>query len=261
MSIPSSAGGVRRSADLLFALLAKEFAVRYKQSVVGPLWAFLQPLILMALFVMIQNFIPIDSGTAPYPVVVYAALLPWTFFATSLNFATGSIVSNGAVIRKIRCPRILFPLAAVMACLVDFLIGLPFLVALLAYYRIDLTWHVLLAPLVLALQLVLVFGLTLATAAVSAYRRDLLIGMPYLLQFWMFASPVMYRSESVPDAWRIWFELNPMAGILEAYRSLLVYGTLPSARPLLVAVVEAAVVVLVGILIFSRLQPRFADVV
>lgn len=261
MSGSAEIGELRRGADLLFALLNKEISVRYKQSVVGPLWAFLQPLGLTALFVMIQNFVPIDSGAAPYPIVVYAAMLPWTFFATSLNFATGSIVSNGAVIRKIRCPRVLFPIAAVMACLVDFLIGLPFLGALMVWYRIELTWNAILMPLVLALQLFLILGLTLATSAVSAYRRDLLIGMPYLLQFWMFASPVMYRSESVPASWRSWFDLNPMSGIIEAYRSLLIYGTSPNAGPLLVAAVVASVAFLVGALVFARLQPRFADVV
>ena len=251
---------LRRNGELLLALLRKEVAVRYKQSIVGPLWAFLQPLILMALFVMIQRFVNIDSGGAPYPAVVYAALLPWTFFATSMNFATGSIVGNAAIIRKVRCPRAVFPLAAVLACLVDFLIGLPFLAALLAYYGIVPTWHTIWLPLLLALQLFLAYGLTLLTSSVSAYRRDLLIGMPYLLQFWMFASPVMYRSESVPAEWRPIFDLNPLAGIIEAYRSVLVYGVPPPAASLATAAIVSIVVFVVGAATFARLQARFADV-
>lgn len=250
----------RHAFELLLALLRKEVAVRYKQSLVGPLWAFIQPLILMTLFVMINGFVQMDSGPAPYPVVVYAALLPWTFFATSMNFATGSIVGNAAIIRKVRCPRAAFPLAAVLACQVDFLIGLPFLFALLAFYGIGTSWQLAWLPALLAIQLLLVYGLALLTSAVSAYQRDLLIGMPYLLQFWMFASPVMYRSESVPDRWRTLYELNPLAGIIEAYRNILVHGVSPVSPSLTVATGVSVAVFAAGALVFARLQPRFADV-
>lgn len=250
----------RRTAELLMALLRKEIAVRYKQSLVGPLWAFVQPLVLMALFVMINGFVTMDSGPAPYPVVVYTALLPWTFFATSMNFATGSIVGNAAIIRKVRCPRAVFPLAAVLSCQVDFLIGLPFLFALLAYYGIGISWQLAWLPVLLGIQLLLVFGLALLTSAISAYQRDLLIGMPYLLQFWMFASPVMYRSDSVPDRWRTLYDLNPLAGIIEAYRNVLIHGMSPLGTSLTLAAGVSVAAFAAGALVFARLQPRFADV-
>jgi len=253
--------GIGRNGELLLALLRKEFAVRYKQSVVGPLWAFLQPLILMSLFVMIQSFVHFDTGNAPYPIVVYAALLPWTFFASSVNTATGSIVGNAAIIRKIHCPRAAFPLAAILACLVDFLIASVFMAALIAYYGIGLSWRAGLLPLLLLLQLFLVFGLTLLTSSIAAYRRDVLIGMPYLLQFWLFVSPVMYRIEAVPDRWRPLYELNPMAGIIEGYRSILVYDSLPALSSLASAFAVAMLLFAVGLVVFARLEKRFADVV
>jgi lipopolysaccharide transport system permease protein len=245
----------------LRALLRKEIAVRYKQSIVGPLWAFLQPLILLSLFVMIQSFVHIDSGSAPYPLVVYAALLPWLFFANSVNLATGSIVANAAIIRKIHCPRAAFPLAAILACLVDFLIASFFLAALIAYYGIGLSWHAAILPLLMLLQLFLVFGLTLLTSSISAYRRDVMIGMPYLLQFLMFASPVMYRIEAVPERWRTLYEVNPMAGIIEAYRSILIYDSLPDMPSLASAAAVAVGLFAAGIAVFARLEKRFADVV
>lgn len=251
---------LRRNLELLRALLRKEVAVRYKQSMIGPLWALLQPLILMSLFVMIQGFINIDSGGAPYSAVVYAALLPWTFFATSMNFATGSIVGNAAIIRKVRCTRAIFPLAAVLACLVDFLIGLPFLAILLIYHGISPTLAVLWVPVLLLIQLFLTYGLCLLTSSVSAYRRDLLIGMPYLLQFWMFASPVMYRIESVPTGWRPIFDLNPLVGIIDAYRRVLVLGEQPEATALLTAMAVSLLVFVAGAATFAALQSKFADV-
>lgn len=250
----------RRAAELLLALLRKEVAVRYKQSLVGPLWAFVQPLILMGLFVMINALVTIDVGSAPYPVVVYSALLPWTFFATSMNFATGSIVGNAAIIRKVRCPRAAFPLAAVLSCLVDFLIGLPFLFGLLAYYGIGLSWQLAWLPALVGMQLLLIYGLALLTSSISAYQRDLLIGMPYLLQFWMFASPVMYRSESVPEKWRWLYDLNPLTGIIDAYRNVLIHGDSPLTSSLMTAAGISVVAFAAGTLVFARLQPRFADV-
>lgn len=250
-----------RSGDLLLALLRKEFAVRYKQSVVGPLWAFAQPLILMLLFVMVQSFVRIDSGTAPYPLVVYVALLPWTFFANSVHVATASIVGNAPVIRKMYCPRAAFPLASVLTSLIDWFIAAPLLGILLVYYGIGLTWYAAWLPLLVLLQLFLAYGLVLMTSSLAAYRRDVLIGLPYLLQFGMFVSPVMYRIESVPDRWRALYELNPMAGIIEAYRSVLVYGSPPEIGSLAPAIVAAVVLFAAGLAVFSRLENRFADVV
>src|ERR1041385_917309 len=252
---------IGRNGELLLALPRKEFAVRYKQSVIWPQWAFLQPLILMALFVMIQHFIHIDSGEFPYPVVVYAALLPWSFFGNSMHFATGSIVNNSAIIRKIYCPRAIFPLASILASLVDFFIAFPFLLALLAYYRIGISWHLAALPLLLVVQLFLTYGLALLTSSVAAYRRDVWIGMPYVLQFWMFASPVMYRVESVPGRWRALYALNPMAGIVDGYRSILVYDSLPEPSSLLPAMTMAVLLFAAGLVVFAKLETRFADVV
>lgn len=261
MNGPGVLAELGRNGELLRALLRKEIAVRYKQSLVGPLWAFLQPLVLMLLFVMIQSFVAFDSGGAPYPLVVYAALLPWTFLATSMSAATGSIVGNAAILRKIRCPRAAFPLAAILACLVDFLIASVFLVALIAYYGVGVSPYAAWVPVLLLMQLLLVFGLALLTSSVAAYRRDVLIGMPYLLQFWMFASPVMYRMESVPERWRGLYELNPMAGIIEAYRSVIVYGTPPDLAALATALVVAVALFALGLAVFAALESRFADVV
>jgi lipopolysaccharide transport system permease protein len=215
----------------------------------------------MGLFVMIERFLHIARGTVPYPVVVYTALLPWTFFSNSILFATGSIVGSSAIIKKIYCPRAVFPLAAILASLYDFLIGSAFLVVLLLYYRIGLSWYAMTLPFLLILQLLLNYGLTLLTSSVAAYRRDVIIGMPFILQFWMFGSPVMYRMESVPADWRLLFSFNPMCGIIEAYRSILIYHRLPEMQLLGSSLLGAVLLFFLGALVFSRLEKRFADVV
>lgn len=249
------------SRELLLALLRKEIKVRYSQSSLGALWAFLQPLILLGLFMMLHKFMGIESGNYPYPVVAYAALLPWTFFANAITLASGTIVANAAIIRKIYCPRIIFPLASLLIGLFDLFIASLVFAGLMVYYNIQPTVFILFVPLLLLHQFLLLSAIAMITSSCAAYRRDILIGMPFIMQFWLFASPVMYRIESVPTEWRIFYSLNPMVGILEGYRSLLVYGIIPDFKYIGISFFVSIFLFIIGLYTFYKLESRFADVV
>lgn len=245
--------------ELLASLVAKEFKVRYKQSMIGPAWAFVQPLVFMGLFVMIGAFLKVKTAL-PYPVFIYSGLLPWAFFANSLNFATGSLVANGQIIRKIYCPKVLFPVAAVVTCLVDFAIASVMMAVLFILYRLPLSPTHLLLPLLLALQLFFTVGLSLVTSSVAVYKRDVMVGMPILIQFWMFVSPVMYPLTSVPERWRSLYLLNPMAGLIECYRNA-ISGASVDGGIILYVFLVSMLLLWVGMRLFGLLEKRMSDAV
>lgn len=247
--------------ELLFELVKRRIITRYKQSILGPAWAILQPLVLMVMFTMIRFFVGISSDGIPYPIFVYSALLPWSFFANSVSFATPSIVQNAGIIRKIYFPRELFQIAAVLTSLFDFLIASIIYCALMVYYKISVSFWILLLPVLLLIQILLALGISFVTAAMSVFRRDLIHGVPLVMQFWMFACPVVYPLSAVPDKYRSIYLLNPMAGIINCYRAVLVKGSQPDLSLLCYGSIAAIVVFLIGYYYFKRLEMRFADIV
>jgi lipopolysaccharide transport system permease protein len=248
--------------DLLRTLSIHRINVRYRQTVLGVAWAVLQPLLMMALFVGVFSYLArIPSEGAPYALFAYTALLPWTFFSTAVTNATGSLVSHTQLITKVYFPREILPLTYVVASCFDFLLGLVALVGLMTWYGVALTpmtWH--LVP-VVGLLAAWILSVSLLCSAAQVRWRDIGVAMPILIQLAMFASPVIYPLSMVPPAWRTWYLLNPMAGIINSFRDVLLRGEQPDPLPLAYAAIVTAVTLPLAYAIFKRAEATMADLV
>lgn len=251
-----------RYRELFFFLAWRDVKLRYKQTVLGAAWALLQPALQMVMFtVLFGSLAGIGSRTAvPYPLFVYAGLVPWTFFANAVTVSSLSLVSSANLVTKVYFPRLLVPLAAIAAGSVDLGVALGLLVALLAWYGVAPGAGLAALPLALAGLLLLAGGVGSYLAAVSVAYRDVRYVVPFLVQLWMFASGVIYPVEMVPDRWRIWFDLNPVAGLLAAFRGSVIGGPV-DWRQLAISVGASAVLFALGIGYFRRVEHRFSDVV
>ncbi|MBF0285964.1 MAG: ABC transporter permease [Magnetococcales bacterium] len=259
MNTPSSSPR-RLFWELALALAEREFKGQYRKSLLGPVWAVVQPLGYLAFFFLLRGVFTIDTGDTPYAVFALAGLVPWTFFANAVSRGGPSIGGNASLLKKMAVVREVFPLAAVMVSLVDLAVALLLLMAALLWLGGTPGWAWLwLGPLA-GLTALLALGVAMGVAAVGTYRRDLLFAMPFLLQFWLLATPVVYPLERVPAAWREWFAWNPMTGIVEGFRAVLVHGAAPDPSLLALSVVGTAVVWLVAWPLFRLLSQYFADV-
>lgn len=254
--------------ELLYFFTWRDVKVRYKQSVVGLGWAVLQPLAMMVIFtIFFGRFVKIPSDGIPRPIFYYSALLPWTFFQQSVTLATNSLVSNGPLVSKVYFPRMLLPMSSVSASLVDFAIAFLLLVGLVAYYAIrgignlTLDASLLLVPVLVLLVVVTALAAGMWLSALNARYRDVRYAVGFLLQFWMFASPVVYPTSVVPERWRLLYGLNPMTGAIEGLRwSITGRGTPPG--PLLAASALVAVAALIGgVRYFRRYEGNVADII
>ena len=247
--------------ELLYFLMWRDIKVRYKQTLMGVSWVIIQPLLTMVIFTLVfTRFVKLDEGNIPYPLFAYAGLLLWTFFSVSVTSGTHSLISNTSLVTKVYFPRAFIPAAAVGAGLVDFSVGAVPLAALAIYYRVHVTWGLLLLPVFVLLGAMLALSVGMIASALTVRYRDLRHALPFLLQLWMFASPVLYPVHLVGPQWRWAFAANPMTGVLEGFRAALT-GT-PFDWPL-VAVPAAAAPVLVcaAYYVFRRLEDTFADVI
>lgn len=250
------------NADLLVAWTRRSLRARYQQSLLGGAWAVLQPVAQVAILTLVfTRFVPIDTSPVPYAVFSYVAVLPWTFFSTGVTDMVSSLVDNMSLVTKIYFPREIFVFGAVLARLVDFLIASLVLLALMVYFQLPLfspAW--LLLPGVLLVQLTLMAGLGLLGAAIHVFYRDIRYVLLLGLQLWLYLSPVIYPASRIPEDLRDLYYLNPMAGVLTAYREILLHGQLPG-QYLLTAALIAVVLFVVGYAVFKRLELQFADVV
>jgi lipopolysaccharide transport system permease protein len=250
------------SRELLYFFVWRDIKIRYKQTAIGASWAILQPLLTMLIFTLFFGRLArMPSEGLPYPLFYYCALLPWLYFASSLQNATNVIVEQQRVITKVYFPRLVLPLSAVTSPLLDFGIGFSILVLMLIYYGVHPTRALLALPLFLALAILTGLGVGLWLSALNAMYRDVRYVVPFLVQFWMFASPVAYPSSLVPARWRWLYGLNPMAGVIEGFRWALTGSGEPSS--VLLAASAAAVVLLVvsGTMYFQKMEGIIADVV
>src|ERR1700691_3025327 len=233
-----------RARELAYFFVWRDVKIRYKQTAIGAAWAILQPLLAMLVFTLFFGKLAhIPSEGLPYQVFVYAGLLPWMYFAASLQNATNTIVENQRVITKVYFPRLILPLSAVLSGLVDFGISFLIFVGMMFYYQIEPTMHILWLPAFLLLAVLTALGVGLWLSALNAIYRDVRYVLPFMIQFWMFASPVAYASNLVPERWRWVYGLNPMAGVIEGFRwALTGRGDPPS---ILLAASVAGVVLLV----------------
>jgi lipopolysaccharide transport system permease protein len=248
--------------DLLFIWTFRTIRARYQQSILGGLWAIIQPAAAVAIFsVIFTYFVPVDTGGIPYVVFSYTAVVPWTLFTSSITDMVDSLVNNMNLISKIYFPREVLPVAALFARLLDFMIATGVLILLIAYYRMQVYltgWFFL--PIILLIQLTLSLGLGLAGAALNVFYRDFKHIFTLGLQIWFYASPIIYPVSSVPEKFRKVYFLNPMAGVIEAYRAILLYRNLPGSY-LMVSATVALIIFVLGYLFFKRVEFQFADVV
>ena len=251
-----------QSKDLLLAWTSRNIRARYQQSALGWLWAVVQPAAQTVIFTFIFTlFVPIDTGDVPYGVFSYVAMVPWAFLASSLNDMSGSIVANMSLVTKIYFRREALPIASMLARFMDFGIAAALLVPLLLYFQIPIyPAGLLFIPVILAIQIMLVLGLGLATAAANVFYRDVQSLLALGIQLWFYASPIIYPVTMVPEKLRPFYFLNPMAGILEAYRDVLLNGRLPGLY-LLPSMVVSFIVFIVGYWFFKRVEILFADIV
>jgi lipopolysaccharide transport system permease protein len=247
--------------ELLYFLTWRDIKVRYKQTLMGAAWVIVQPLLTMLIFTLVfTRFVRLEDGGIPYPLFAYSGLLLWTFFSVSITSGTTSLITNTSLITKVFFPRAFIPAAAVGAGLVDFCVGALMLVGLAAYYRVQLTWGLLLAPFFVMLAAMLALACGLLTSSLTVKYRDLRHTLPFLLQLWMFASPVIYPAEAVPERWRWLLALNPLTGVLEGFRSALA-GTPFEWGHVLVPVVAAPALLALAFYVFRRLEDTFADLI
>ncbi len=248
--------------ELLYFLVWRDIKVRYKQTALGAAWAVLQPFLTMVVFsVFFGRLAGISSDGLPYPVFSYAALLPWQLFAYALYESGNSLVANQQLITKVYFPRLVIPLAAVLAGLLDFAVAFVVLLAMMAYYGIAPTPAILTLPLFLLLAIATAFAVGLWLSALNVQYRDVRYTLPFLTQFWLFATPIAYPSSIIPEPWRTWYGLNPMAGVVEGFRWAL-FGTAATPGPvILVSILVTAVLLVGGLIYFRRMERIFADLV
>jgi lipopolysaccharide transport system permease protein len=233
---------LRDYSDLLYTLTAHRISVRYKQTSLGFIWAVLQPLLMMALF-------------------AFTALLPWTFFSTSVTNGTNSLVSHTQLITKVYFPREILPITYVLAGLFDFVIGFVVLLAIMGWYHVGLTAHAWNLLPIVGLLAAWILAVSLVLAAVQVRFRDVGVALPVLVQVLMFASPIIYPLSVVPAAWQSWYLLNPMAGIVSAFRDVLLRQMPPAPEPLRMALIVTAIALPLAYLIFKRAEATMADVI
>jgi lipopolysaccharide transport system permease protein len=247
--------------ELLYFFVWRDIKIRYKQTAIGAAWAVLQPFLTMLVFsLFFGRLAHIPSDGMPYPIFFYSALLPWMYFAAALQNATNTIVENQRLITKVYFPRLALPLSAVLSGLVD--LGISFLMffAMMVYYGIRPGAAMLWLPIFLLLTILTALGVGLWLSALNAIYRDVRYVLPFLVQFWMFASPVVYASSLVPEKWRWLYGLNPMAGVIEGFRWSLTSRGQPPGRMFVVSALVVIVVLLSGIGYFQKMETTVADV-
>ena len=246
--------------DLLYFLVWRDLKVRYKQMAIGAGWAVIQPVLTMLLFTAVfSGLANIPSNGVPYPIFAYAALLPWTYFSQAVARSGNSLVNNSSLITKVYFPRLIIPISAVLSPLLDFAVAFMLLLGLLVWYRIPPTWAWLALPLFLILCLATALAISLWLAALCVKYRDVGIVIPFLLQIWLFASPVAYPVSMVPAEWRLLYSLNPMSGVIEGFRWALFGTESPDFGVMAVSAAVVLVLLLTGAVFFRRTERTFAD--
>jgi lipopolysaccharide transport system permease protein len=247
--------------ELLGFLTWRDVKVRYKQTVLGIAWAIIQPLFTMLIFTLFFGRLAgMPSEGIPYPLFAYAGLLPWTFFSNAVTSSGNSLIGSANMITKVYFPRMLIPAAAVGAGLVDLAIAFVILLLLMAYYGVALTWNILMLPVVVALTVLLALGVGMWMAALNVKYRDVRFALPFLIQIWMFVSPIIYPPALVPERWRWALALNPLCGIIDGYRSC-VLGKPFNAITLTLSAVLTLAILVYAAYDFRRMEKTFADIV
>ena len=248
--------------ELLYFLVWRDLKVRYKQTIFGASWAILQPLTTMVIFTVIfGRFAKIPSDGLPYSIFAYTALLPWNYFAMALNRCIGSVVGEAHLISKVYFPRLILPLAGTLSGIVDFLISFTLVLGMMVWYGFGFRWLMLTVPLFLLFALLTALAVGLWLSALNVRYRDVGHTIPFLIQIWMFCSPVVYPVSMIPEKYRLLYGLNPMAGVIEGFRWALLGKASPDFSVMAVSGIAVLVILAGGLFFFKNMEQTFADVV
>jgi lipopolysaccharide transport system permease protein len=249
--------------ELLWFLAWRDILVRYKQTVIGVAWSLIRPLLTMIVFtVVFGKLAGLPSNGVPYPILVFAALLPWQFFANSLSDSSNSLLSNAGMISKVYFPRLIVPASSIVVSVVDFLITLTLMLGLMLWYQVMPSWRMLLLPVFLALALATAFGAGLWFAALNTKFRDFRYIVPFVVQFGLYVSPVGFSSDLVPERWRVLYSLNPMVAVIDGFRWAIIGGEARIYWPgFVVSCLLIAFILVTGVMYFRKTEKTFADVI
>ena len=251
-----------RYRELVYFLTWRDIKVRYKQAVLGIAWAVLQPVLTVLIFTVVFGILlKTPSQDLPYPLFTISALLPWQLFANALQRSSISLVGNANLLTKIYFPRLAIPLSAVMAALVDFGVSFFVLIGMMAYYRYMPGWNMLWLPVIILFALLTALAVGLWLSAINVQYRDVQHMVPFIVQVWMYASPIVYPIDIIPEGiWRVLYGLNPMVGVIQSYRWALLGGDQPDAT-MWISVLVVIILLVSGLFYFRRMEKTFADIV
>jgi len=254
--------GLWEFREILYFLVWRDIKLRYKQTAIGAAWAVLQPLATMAIFTIIFGHLAkIPSDGLPYAIFSFTGLLPWIYFSQAIARSGGSVVGDANLIKKVYFPRLLIPIAAVLSPLVDFLISFVILLGMAAWFGIRPGWNILTVPLFLVLAMISALAAGLWLSALNVRYRDVGHALPFLIQIWLYASPVAYSVALIPEKWRLVYGLNPMAGAIEGFRWALLHKDRPALGVIAMSTVVVLALLIGGVIFFKRFERSFADVV
>lgn len=260
--VPLGLGELWEYRELLYFFIWRNIKVRYKQTVLGGAWAIIQPFLTMIVFsIFFGRLAGIPSEGVPYPIFAYTALVPWTFFANALSQASNSLLEHERMITKIYFPRLLLPLSAVLSGLIDFAISFSILIGMMLWYRFTPTLGILLLPFFILMATLTALGVGLWLSALNVQYRDVRYVIPFLVQFWLFSTPIAYPSSLVPEAWQFLYGLNPMAGVVEGFRWALLGTASISPELLMASLITMFLVLMSGLYYFRKMEETFADVI
>jgi lipopolysaccharide transport system permease protein len=248
--------------ELFYFLAWRDLKTRYAQTAIGAGWALIQPLLSTLIFTLVFSYLAkVPSDGLPYPLFAFAAILPWSLFARSLERSTLSVVTEGGLIKKVYFPRLIIPIAATFVNLVDFAVGLVILVGMMLWYQIVPPWTLVFLPLFVGLALMTALSVSLWLSALNVKYRDVASVVPLMTQLWMFASPVLYPASLVPESMRSYYGLNPMAGVIEGFRWAVLGKAAPDWGMVAVSLGVVAALLVGGVMFFRRVERTFADLI
>ncbi len=260
INVASTSHKVSRFITLLHALVIRDITSRYRRSSLGIWWAFIQPLVLMVLFNMLRGFVSIPSDGLPYILFSFTGLAPWTFVTNAVSACGPSITNNAEVIKKIAMPREVFPLSAVSATLFDFFMSMILLTGMMLYFKVAVSWQLLWLPVLIILMIITAFSIGIFIAGLGTFRQDFIFATPFLTQAWLFVTPIIYPLSAVPEQYRYLYMVNPMVGVVEGFRNVMLKASAPPMDALLIATFTSLLLLAIAWPVFRKLSGYFADV-
>lgn len=251
---------IRQHTDLALALLRREIKGQYRRSSLGLLWILLQPMFYLAIFIGVRQVLGVSSEGAPYVLLALTGIIPWIFFSNCVNRVTPSISSNAAILKKSDIPREIFPIIGILGTMVELLFTGMILALVMGWYQVSVGWPLLWLPVLILLTAAIALALGLGLAAIGTFHNDLLFAIPYVMQMWMLASPVFYPLSQVPEKWHWLYGINPMVGVIEGFRDVLIRNEHPDLTLLAMSAGFGLVVMAISLPLYRRMSNYFADI-